>query len=126
MPESLGLSPMTYPQAVWGVYVELGNADGRETLLVLGDGSVRIQRRRGEAVIETGEDANVRAAATRLLAVANNALGASSPAGVDPPVTAGETRFQLLTYRGTRVAATQPELLRAAQAVLAAADLIPR
>lgn len=121
-PAALGLTPMTYPHSVWGVYVEIGGEDARATLLVLGDGSVRVVHQRGETVTEAGGDADTSAAAKRLLVVANTLAEASSPAGVEPPAGPGETRVELLTYRGRRVADATPELVRAGEAVLAAAE----
>ncbi|MGE0115492.1 MAG: hypothetical protein AB7T07_11515 [Steroidobacteraceae bacterium] len=98
-PEDIGLNPTDCPQ-VWGVMMELGEADVVVSLAALVDGSVSIYLSDGAGVIGCGLHPDVRLAAIKMLHVAEQAAGLCTPATEHPMPGANQVCFHLLTTHG--------------------------
>jgi len=98
-PEHIGLTTATCP-SVWGVMMELADADVVVSLVALVDGSVSIYLSDGSGVIGCGLHPDVRAVAAKMLHVAAQVVDQCQPTERCLTPTHHQVRFHLLTING--------------------------
>lgn len=98
-PEDIGLTRSACPR-VWGVMMELGEAEVVVSLVALLDGSVSIYLSDGNGVLGCGLHPDVRLAAAKMLNIAGHVVAACEPVASYPMPGEGHVRFYLLTDRG--------------------------
>lgn len=98
-PEDIGLTRSACPR-VWGVMMELGEAEVVVSLVALLDGSVSIYLSDGNGVLGCGLHPDVRLAAAKMLNIAAQTVDAGEPVASYPMPGDGHVRFYLLTDGG--------------------------
>jgi hypothetical protein len=98
-PEDIGLTDATCPR-VWGVMMELAEADIVVSLVALVDGSVSVYLSDGGGVIGCGLHPDVRVAAAKMLNVAEQVISQCAPVDCYPKPAEHQVRFYLLTNQG--------------------------
>jgi hypothetical protein len=98
-PEDIGLTGMDCPR-VWGAMMELNDAGVVVSLVALLDGSVSVYLSDGGGVIGCGLHPDVRAAAAKMLQVAEQVADECVPTDRYPAPTDQQGRFYLLTTQG--------------------------
>ena len=105
-PEDIGLTAATCPP-VWGTIMELAEAGVVVSLVALLDGSVSVYLSDGSGVIGCGLHPDVRAAASKMLRVAEQVADQCAPTEQYPAPFDHQVRFYLLTNQGVLGAATE-------------------
>lgn len=100
-PQDIGLDDANGPQ-VWGVVMESGFPRLALSLVALADGSVSIYMSDGGSIIGCGLEPEVRLAAGRMTAIAQQFADVFPVTQETPPPTSGMTHFYLLTRAGLR------------------------
>ena len=95
----IGLAESDTPP-VWGIVMEWCQAEVVVSLVTLVDGSVSIYLSDGAGVIGCGLHSDVRAAAAKMLRLAEPAMGCCAPAGEQPLPGDDRVFFYLLTREG--------------------------
>lgn len=106
-PADIGISAESYPHEVWGILMETGMERGSYTLVALADGTTSLYFSTGGGIIGAGEQAPVRQASGRFIALANDSVAAARPTDAYPLPEAGQTVFYFLTFHGIRTYAAK-------------------
>ena len=116
-PEDVGLTTATCPP-VWGAIMELAEAGVVVSLVALLDGSVSVYLSDGSGVIGCGLHPDVRAAASKMLRVAEQVADQCEPTEHHPAPFDHQVRFYLLSNQGVLGAvAERTELDEGAEAL---------
>ena len=98
---ALTLKPTPARPHVWGVVMEIGYPEAAATLVVFADGTTSMYFSSGGGVIGAGDHEPVRAAAGKLLSLAESQVSRFAPAADTSLPLAGRVTFFLRTFTGT-------------------------
>jgi len=95
----IGISP-SGAGVIWSILMETGYPEAVATLLAAADGTTSLYFSNGGGIIGAGDHENVRAAATRFLALANENRALLTATRDHPMPGVGRVRFYARTFDG--------------------------
>jgi len=110
--EKLGIPPPPGKDAVWGSLMDWGVNNGTATVTAFGDGSASVYLSGGGGFIGGQGNESIRAAAKKVVAIANRDRSAAHPALSFPQPEKGQVIFYFRTDEGVLTATASSEELQ--------------
>ena len=102
LPDQLSLSPTEEFPSVFGVFMEIGMAEGAVTLVTLADGTVSLYYEAGGGIEDSGRHERVKEAAFRFIQAAEQMKEKFVFTTKFPLPLRGKVNFYVLTFDGVR------------------------